>query len=56
MQANVQVLEVVVADVLKVLLESGQIDGRVARGFAETFAQKINGAPFRYAVEASERS
>ena len=31
MQANVQVLEVVVADVLKVLLDSGLIDSRVAR-------------------------
>ena len=51
MQANVQVLEVVVADVLKVLLEDGRIDARAARQFAETFAAKINEAPFRYQVE-----
>ncbi len=31
MQANVQVLEVVVADVLKALLEAGRIDSRAAR-------------------------
>lgn len=51
MQSNVQVLEVVVADVLKVLLEAGQIDGKAARQFAETFAEKINSAPFQYRVE-----
>jgi transposase-like protein len=51
MQANVQVLEVVVADVLKALLESGLIDSRGARRFAETFAEKINEAPFRYRVD-----
>lgn len=51
MRANIQVLEVVVADVLKVLLDAGQIDSRAARRFAETFAAKINEAPFRYQVE-----
>ena len=51
MQANVQVLEVVVADVLKVLLDSGQIDSRTARQFAELFAVQINEAPFRYRVD-----
>jgi transposase-like protein len=51
MQANVQVLEVVVADVLKVLLDSGQIDGRAARRFADVFAEQVNAAPFRYKVE-----
>ncbi len=50
MQANVQVLEVVVADVLKLLLEAGQIDARAARRFAEVFAERINGAPFEYEV------
>ena len=53
MQSNVQVLELVVADVLKVLLEAGKIDGRVARQFADQFAQKVNDAPFRYVVEGS---
>lgn len=53
MQSNVQVLEVVVADVLRVLLDSGLIDSRAARRFAETFAEKVNGAPFRYRVEGS---
>ncbi len=51
MQANVQVLEITVADVLKVLLESGQIDSRGARRFAELFAEAINSAPFKYRVE-----
>ncbi len=51
MQANVQVLEVVVADVLKVLLDAGQIDGRAARRFADVFAEQVNAAPFRYKVE-----
>ena len=50
MQANVQVLEVVVADVLRVLIDSGQIDGRAARQFAEVFAEQVNVAPFRYQV------
>ena len=40
MRSNVQVLEVVVADVLKVLLEAGQIDRRAAREFAERFASE----------------
>ena len=51
MHANVQILELVVADVMKVLLDSEKIDKRVARQFAEIFAEKINEAPFRYAVE-----
>lgn len=51
MQANVQVLEVVVAGVLKVLLDGGLIDSRAARRFADLFAKEINGAPFRYRVE-----
>lgn len=51
MQANVQVLEVVVADVLRALLEAGQIDNAAARRFADTFAAKVNAAPFRYVVE-----
>ena len=51
MQANVQVLELVVADVLKVLIESGRMDQRLARGFADEFAARVNDAPFRYAVE-----
>lgn len=51
MQANVQVLEVVVADVLRILLEANQIDGRTARRFADLFAERVNGAPFRYRVD-----
>ena len=50
MQSNIQVLEVVVADILKVLLDSGQIDGRAARRFADVFAEQVNAAPFKYAV------
>ncbi len=53
MKANIQVLEVAVADVLKVLLEAGQIDGRVARRFAEVFAERVNAAPFEYEVNRS---
>lgn len=51
MQANVQVLEVVVAEVLRILLEANQIDGRTARRFADLFAERVNGAPFRYRVD-----
>jgi hypothetical protein len=51
MQANVQVLELVVADVLKVLIDAGRIDRGVARQFADEFAAKVNQAPFQYAVE-----
>ena len=51
MQSNIQVLELVVADVLKVLLEAGKIDGRVARQFADQFADKVNDAPFKYVVD-----
>lgn len=54
MRANIQVLELVVADVLKVLLEGGKIDARVAREFAAIFADRINLAPFQYAVEGEK--
>jgi hypothetical protein len=50
MQTNVQVLELVVADVIKVLIEAGNMDKRVAKKFADEFAGRINEAPFRYAV------
>jgi transposase-like protein len=53
MLANVQVLEVVVSEVIKVLLNNGVIDSRGARQFAELFADRINGAPFRYRVEGN---
>ena len=53
MRTNVQVLEVVVADVLKVLLDSGGIDNRGAKQFAQLFATKVNTTEFRYAVEGS---
>ncbi len=53
MQANVQVLELVVADVLKVLIDEGQMDKRSAKQFADEFAGRINEAPFRYAVEGN---
>lgn len=51
MHANVQVLELVVADVIKVLIEAGQMDKRSAKQFAAVFAERINNAPFRYVVE-----
>lgn len=51
MQANVQVLELVVADVLKALIDGGRMDPRLARQFADEFAAKINEAPFRYVTE-----
>lgn len=51
MQANVQVLELVVADVIKVLIETGRMDKRSAKQFADEFAERVNEAPFRYAVE-----
>ncbi|MBU8912923.1 MAG: hypothetical protein KOO61_02800 [Spirochaetales bacterium] len=54
MQSNVQVLELVVADVLKVLIHQGRMDKRSAKEFAEVFAEKVNGAPFRYATPVSE--
>jgi hypothetical protein len=53
MQQNVQVLEVVVADVIKALLEAGAMDQKAARRFAEEFASRVNGAPFRYRIEGS---
>ena len=53
MRSNVQILEKVVADVLKVLLEAGRIDKRAARQFAELFADKVNLADFKYAVEGN---
>jgi len=54
MQSNVQVLELVVADVLKVLIEQGQLDKRVAKQFADLFAGRVNEAPFRYTVEGGQ--
>ena len=51
MQSNVQILELVVADVLKVLIEDGQLDNRAAKRFADLFANKVNQADFQYAVE-----
>ena len=51
MQANVQVLELVVADVIKALIDGGMMDKRLAKSFADEFAQRVNQAPFRYAVE-----
>ena len=51
MQANVQVLELVVADVIKALIDGNMMDKRLAKTFADEFAQQINDAPFRYAVE-----
>ena len=51
MQANVQVLEIVVADVIKALIDAGRMDKRLAKVFADEFAQRVNEAPFRYAVE-----
>jgi len=52
MQANVQVLEIVVADVIKALIDAGRMDKRLAKAFADEFAQRVNQAPFRYVVEA----
>lgn len=51
MQANVQVLELVVADVIKALIDAGRMDKRSAKVFADEFAQRVNEAPFRYAVD-----
>lgn len=51
MQANVQVLELVVADVIRALLDGGQLDPQVARRFADEFASRVNQAPFRFAVD-----
>ena len=42
MQANVQVLELVVADVIKALIEAGRMDKRLAKAFADEFAQQVN--------------
>ena len=52
MQANVQVLELVVADVIKALIDDGRMDKRMAKQFADEFAQRVNQAPFQYAVGA----
>ena len=52
MQANVQVLELVVADVIKVLIDGDRMDKRLAKVFADEFANRINLAPFQYAVES----
>lgn len=54
MRVNIQVLELVVADVIRALLDSGQIDSRAARQFAELFAERVNQAPFRYVIEGEE--
>ena len=51
MQANVQVLEIVVADVIKALIDAGRMDKRLAKAFADEFANRVNQAPFRYVVE-----
>ncbi len=51
MQANVQVLELVVADVIRVLIDAGKMDKRSAKQFADEFAGRINDAPFRYVVD-----
>lgn len=51
MRGNVEVLELVVADVIRTLIDSGRMDQRLARVFAEEFAARVNEAPFRYAVE-----
>jgi len=48
MRANIQVLELVVADVIKVLIEGERIDKRAAKAFAELFAERVNEAPFQY--------
>ena len=53
MRSNVQTLEFVVADVLKVLIEQGQLDKRLAKQFADLFADRVNQADFKYAVEGS---
>ncbi|MFH2053560.1 MAG: hypothetical protein ABIK96_13935 [bacterium] len=50
MQANVQVLELVVADVIRALIDADKMDRRQAKVFAEEFANRINQAPFRYVV------
>lgn len=50
MKANVEVLEVVVADVMRVLLDAGKLDKRQAKVFADEFARRVNEAPFRYSV------
>jgi len=52
----IQVLEVVVADVLRALIDAGQIDGRAARQFAEVFADQVNVAPFRYQTGSGANS
>ena len=51
MRANIQVLELVVADVLKALIDDGQVDKQVARQFADLFADRVNQAPFQYVVD-----
>ena len=53
MQQNVQVLEVVVAEVIKILLEAGVLDRKAAQRFAEEFAARVNGAPFKYRIEGN---
>lgn len=47
-QANLEVVEIVIADVIRVLLDAGLIEKRGAREFASRFAEGVNKAPFRY--------
>jgi hypothetical protein len=54
MRANIQVLELCVADVIRALLECSAIDRRVAKQFAELFAEKVNDAPFQYVPESGK--
>jgi hypothetical protein len=54
MRANIQVLELCVADAIRALLASSAIDRRVAKQFAELFAQKVNDAPFQYVPESGK--
>lgn len=51
MKANIAIVEFVVADVIRALMDGGHIDNRGARQFAEMFAARINEAPFKYRVE-----
>lgn len=49
-EVNVQVLETVVADCIKALLQENYLSRDGARVFAEYFAKGINTAPFQYDV------
>jgi len=52
MKANVQILEGVVAQVLKAQLDSGEIDAGIARSFADKFANLINKTDFCYKIKS----